>query len=183
MRNRLPGLAIAAALTLGAAVGPVLRPARDVDITYQLGSANGAPLQERLRWNVTAQRLRVDPPTPGLYVIIDLRARRMDMVRSSDRSVIEAAAPASVAGLPDDAAASAQREGEETVAGLLCTDWAMRDSAGQPTTVCLTDDGVLLRARAGGQTLLTATEVHYGPSEPALFTPPAGYARKQAAPR
>jgi hypothetical protein len=183
VRGRLPALAVAAALTLGAAVGPVLRPTRDVDITYQLGSADGTPLQERLRWNVTAERLRVDPPTPGLYVIIDLRARRMDMVRSSDRSVIEAAAPASVAGLPDDTASSAQREGEETVAGLLCTDWAMLDAAGQPTTICLTDDGVLLRARARGQTLLTATEVHYGPSEPALFTPPAGYTRKEAAPR
>ncbi len=180
MRHRLPGLAIAAVLTIGAANGPVLRPTRDVDITYQLGSADGTPLQERLRWSVTTQRLRVDPPTPGLYVIIDLRARRMDMVRISDRSVIEAAAPTSVAGLPGDAASSARREGEETVAGLLCTDWAMLDAAGQPTTICLTDDGVLLRARAGGQTLLTATAVHYGPSEPALFAPPADYTRKEA---
>ena len=55
-------------------------------------------LEQRTRWLAAAQAMRIDPPTPGLYVIIDYVARRMSVVREADRSVIEMAAPEGMAG-------------------------------------------------------------------------------------
>jgi hypothetical protein len=179
-------LAGAGALVLCGAAGgerPVLRPLHDVDVTYELDTGGGSPLQERLRWNAASQRLRIDPPAPGLYVIIDLAARRMSTVRMTERTVIEMAAPDNVAGMPDSAAAGAVRQGADVVAGLACTEWDMTDAAGEPVRVCLTDDGVLLRARAGGRTLLSAETVHYGPVDAALFQVPAAYARQKLGPQ
>jgi hypothetical protein len=59
----------------------------------------------------------------------------------------------------------------------------MTDAAGEPSRLCLTDDGVLLRARAGGRTLLSAETVRYGPLDAALFQPPAGYAHQKLGPQ
>jgi hypothetical protein len=154
---------------------PLLRPIHDVDVTYVLDTGGSAVMHERLRWLASARELRVDPPTQGLYVIIDLATRRMSAVRTTEWTVIEMAAPEGAAGLPDSAAASARRRGTDRVAGLACTEWDMTDAAGQPTRVCLTEDGVLLRARAGERTLLTAETVLYGPVDPVLFQVPAGY--------
>jgi hypothetical protein len=183
------GLAGAAALVLcaaGAAAGndrPVLRPLHDVDVTYQLDAGGGSLLHERLRWAVASQRLRVDPPTVGLYVIIDFVARRMSTVKLTERTVIEMAAPDNVTGMPNNAAAAAVRQGADTVAGLACVDWDMTDAAGEAARLCLTGDGVLLRARAGGRTLLSAETVHYGPLDAGLFQVPAGYAHRKLGPQ
>ncbi len=168
-----------ALLGLGAsAAQPQLRPTRDVDVTYALDTGGGPPLRERLRWDVAAERLRIDPPTAGLYVIIDLKTRRMSTVRAADQTVIETAAPPSATGLPDNAAAGATRQGDDVVAGLMCTDWLVTDAAGQQMTVCLTVDGVLLRARTPARTLLTATSVQYGEADPAAYATPAEYTHR-----
>ncbi len=162
---------------------PVLRPLHDVDVTYVLDAGGGSTLHERLRWNAATQQLRVDPPAPDLYVIIDLAARRMSTVRSAERTVIEMAAPVNVSGMPNSAAAAAVRQGADTVAGLACTEWDMTDAAGEAARLCLTDDGVLLRARADGRTLLSAETVHYGPLDAALFQVPAGYTHQRLGPQ
>ena len=192
---------------------PLLRPTNDVDVTYVLNAGGpdaggpnaggpdtadpnaggpnaggqdtggGATLHERLRWNAAAQALRVDPPTAGLFVIIDLAARRMSTVRTADKTVIEMAAPDNVTGMPDDAAADAVRRGTDTVAGLACTEWDMTDAAGEAARLCLTIDGVLLRARSGGRTLLRAETVQYGPLDAELFRVPAGYTRRWRGPQ
>jgi hypothetical protein len=44
---------------------------------------------------------------------------------------------------------------------------------------CYTDDGVLLRARAGDRILMVAVDVTYAPQGEDVFTPPAGYTREQ----
>ncbi|HET6239841.1 MAG TPA: hypothetical protein VFE41_33515 [Acetobacteraceae bacterium] len=192
---------------------PVLRPVHDVDVIYVLSvprpdaagpnaggrdatgpdaggpvassqdTGGGATLHERLRWNAAAQTLRVDPPTAGLFVIIDLAARRMSTVRTADKTVIEMAAPDNVTGMPDAAAADAVRRGEDTVAGLACTEWDMTDAAGEAARLCLTADGVLLRARSGGRTLLSAETVQYGPLNADLFRVPTGYTRRWLGPQ
>ena len=183
------GLAGTVALVLcaaGAAAAndrPVLRPLHDVDVTYQLDAGGGSLLHERLRWDVASQRLRVDPPTVGLYVIIDFVARRMSTVKLTERTVIEMAAPDNATGMPDGAAAAAVRQGADMVAGLACTEWDMTDAAGEASRLCLTDDGVLLRARAGGRTLLSAETVRYGALDAELFQPPAGYAHQRLGPQ
>ena len=189
MDRRVAAGALALLLCAGAgAARPLLRPIHDVDVTYAMDAGDGTTLHERLRWRATAQQLRLDPPTAGLYVIIDLAAKRMSTVRTADRTVIETAAPDNVTGMPDSAAAAAVRRGTDQVVGLACTDWDMTDAAGEVARLCLTDDGVLLRARAGGRTLLNAETVVTGPLDAALFQVPAGYTTRslglrQASPR
>jgi hypothetical protein len=180
------GVATLVLFATGAAAGderPVLRPLHDVDVTYELDNGVGSPLHERLRWDAASQRLRVDPPTVGLYVIIDLAARRMSTVRLAERTVIEMAAPDNVTGMPNTAAAAAVRQGADTVAGLGCVEWDMTDAAGEAARLCLTDDGVLLRARAGGRTLLSAETVRYGPVDAGVFQMPAGFAHQKMGPQ
>jgi len=184
------GAAVAAGTPSSAAAGtpaggdrPVLRPMHDVDVIYVVDAGAGTTLHERMRWDVASQRLRIEPPTAGLYVIIDFSARRMSTVRLAERTVIEMMAPDNTTGVPNGAAAAAVRQGADTVDGVACTEWDMTDAAGEAARLCLTDDGVLLRARADGRTLLSAETVHYGPLDAALFEVPAGYAHQKMGPQ
>jgi hypothetical protein len=167
-------LAVAASLarTAGAAEAPLSHPSRDVDVTYRMVRGDRV-LTERMRWQAATQRQRVDPPSPGLFVVIDYRAGRMDTVRLSDRLVLEMPAPPAAQG-------AYVRRGEDQVAGLACTNWEATATDGQPTIACITADGVLLRATAAGQTLLSAETVTYAPQEPALFAVPAGFTVRKA---
>ena len=155
---------------------PLIVPARDVDVTYRVGSpeADGPPLAQRMRWLVAASKLRVDPPTPGLYMIVDYKAHRMAMVKEADHAVLDVAIPASM--LPGAGGSFAGR-GSDSVTGLACRNWETADTAGQATTLCLTADGVMLRASQAGTPLLEAVAVAYAPQDPAAFIPPAGYRR------
>jgi len=150
-----------------AALGPLAHPSRDVDVTYRMVRGDRV-LTERMRWQAATQRQRVDPPTEGLFIVIDYREGRMRTVRLSDKLVLDMAAPPTGAG-------SYVRQGEDQVAGLACTDWEAAATDGQATVACITADGVLLRATAGGRTLLSAASVDYAAQDPALFAVPDGF--------
>ena len=178
MRSRLPlGLltAVLVAQAAAAAEHPPVIPQRDVDVTYAIPSPKeGAPaLTQRMRWSVAGGRLRVDPPTGGLYMIVDYRAKRMAVVKPADRAVLDVSTAGP--GLPGAAAGAYVRGSEGQVTGLACTDWQTDDAAGQPTLICLTPDGVMLRASQSGRVLLEAIAVKYGPQDPAAFVPPDGF--------
>ena len=74
------------------------------------------------------------------------------------------------------------RRGQDTVAGIACAEWTTVDAAGEPTDVCITADGVLLRALAAGRVLLMATSVRYDSQPPEVFALPDGYKRLAAPP-
>lgn len=161
---------------------PAMRPNRDVDVTYAMVPA-GQPdaLRQRMRWHVADQVLRVDPPMPGLYMLVDYRARRMEMVREADRKLIVLADGGSR--LPGETpGGDYRRRGSDKVAGLACTEWDLRDNADQPVTLCVTDDGVMLRAQAGPRVMAEAVRVQYGPQAPSVFAPPPGYETVRAEP-
>ena len=67
------------------------------------------------------------------------------------------------------------RVGADTVAGLACTQWRTTDTRGEQTLACTTDDGVMLRATAGGRVLMEAVSVSYTPQDQAVFALPPGY--------
>jgi hypothetical protein len=69
------------------------------------------------------------------------------------------------------------REGADSVAGTPCTEWRTTDLAGDPVQVCISPDGLLLRARVGGKVTIEAVSVHVGPQDPADFQVPPGFAR------
>ncbi len=155
---------------------PAITPQRDVDVTYAIASpvAGSAPLSQRMRWSVGSGRLRVDPPAQDMYMVVDYRARRMMVVRPSDRAVLDLdAAGPGLPGAPSDGQFA--RQAAESIAGLACTDWQTLDAAGVTAVICLTADGVMLRASREGQILLQATSVSYAPQDAAAFDTPAGY--------
>jgi hypothetical protein len=158
---------------------PLLRPSRDVDVTYRAAAPQaGREIGQRVRWLAAAQTVRIDPLPTGLHVIIDYAARRMSVVRDATRSVVEMAAPDSLDGMIGGAAASGfVRGGVATVAGLTCTEWQTLDREARPAVVCITDDGVLLRAGTADQVRVSAVAVVYAPQDPAAFRVPADYAR------
>jgi hypothetical protein len=146
--------------------------------------APGGPrlLEQRMRYAVAAKKLRVDPPSPGLYVIVDYASRRLETIRDDQRMVMDVDAPGRMAGaMPGGPGAPSSapfvRHGVAQVAGLNCTEWETIDASGQPALVCLTGDGVLLRAAGGGRVLLEAARVTYGAIDPAAFRIPDGYTR------
>ena len=156
---------------------PAALPTRDVDVTYR-SEQGGQVLEQRSRFAAGQQVMRLDTPTPGLYMLMDYRAHQMSMVSEADRGVLDMPAPGA-ASMPGGAAPGAAyvRRGQDQVAGLPCTEWEVRDSQGQAALTCFTEDGVMLRARRGTQVLAVATRVAYGAMDPALFAPPSGYAR------
>ena len=176
--DALIGLTLAAPLLASpvlAAERPPIVPQRDVDVTYRVTQpvAGGPPLSQRMRWSVATGRLRVDPPSPGLFMIVDYTAKRMSVVKLADRAVLDV--PTNGLGLPGAPAGDYRRQDASAVAGLPCTVWATADAGGQATVLCLTADGVMLRASQNGQVLLEATSVSYGPQDPAAFQAPAGF--------
>lgn len=157
---------------------PRLLPTHDVDVIYR-ATAGTQVLQQRVRWSVAKQSMRIDPPTTGVYVIIDYLTRRMSVVHDQEKSVVEMAAPAGVASVPGGGAAGAfVRRGEDVVDGFDCVKWDTTDRAGKPADVCITSDGVLLQASAQGRALVSAVKVQYALQDPALFRVPPDYAHR-----
>jgi hypothetical protein len=162
---------------------PAITPQRDVDVTYAIAApaAGAALLSQRMRWSVASGRLRVDPPAQDMYMVVDYRSRRMMVVRPSDRAVLEMdASGPGLPGAPSDGQFA--RQDTLNVAGLACTNWQTLDAGGVPAVICLTADGVMLRATRQGQLLLEATSVSYGPQGSATFDLPAGYHQITPAP-
>ena len=149
---------------------PAALPTRDVDVTYRT-EQNGQAFEQRSRFDAATQRMRLDLPTPGLYSIMDYRARTMAIVSDPDRGVLDMPGAAAQPG----STGAFSRRGTDQVAGLPCTEWEGPDSRGQTVLTCFTADGVMLRVRQGTQVLAVATRVAFGRMDPALFAPPAGY--------
>ena len=67
-------------------------------------------------------------------------------------------------------------KGQARIAGLHCTEWqwtSHEDDEGH--SVCITDDGVLLRERVDGRTVLQARSVKYRKLKPDTFAVPDNY--------
>ncbi len=149
---------------------PQLIPTRDVDVTYRVTQA-GRTLEERVRWLAAEQIQRVDSSGP-VYMIVDHKTRRLTLVNTARRTVLAMAAPRQS---PLDPAGDAAfgNAGQASVVGLPCTQWRM--PAGGEKQLCVTDDGVMLRAQDAGTTVAEATMVRYGQADPASFQVPADF--------
>lgn len=184
MRRRLLIQAVpllVAAPALAPAFGeerPPTLPLRDVDVTYVVPTPAGAARQ-RLRFNALRQKLRIDPPGGGLYIVMDFLAGRMFTVREADRSVIDMAAPK--AWMPGMGHGRYSRRNVVVVSEVSCTEWQTTDSEGREVRICLDTDGVMMRATmqtsAGEATLALATQVRRESQDPVVFTVPASYRR------
>ncbi len=173
----LAGLALPVRST-PAADAPLLIPTRDVAVTYR-NDAGAKVLTQRVAWSAAARRARIEPQTPGVFVIIDYASHRMAVVNEKERSVVEMDAPAAISGVDPQAAGRYTRGADDAVAGTACTEWTVLDTPSRPSEICITADGVLLQVRVGTHLLAAATRIEYAPQDAALFEVPAGYAKEQ----
>lgn len=184
MRRGIAAFLAVVSTAAQAGEAPRLMPSRDVAITYR-SERGDEVLVQHVRWSAAQQRMRIDAPGPGLYVLIDYPAHRMAIVRSAERSVIDMPTPSRApwvgAGL---AGAGYARAGAGRVANTPCAEWQDPQSAGDrtPTTICVTEDGVLLRVRQDQRVLAQADSVTYGPQDTALFRVPDGFTHHPARP-
>lgn len=186
--------ALAAALLLAAAPAlaqdrPPLQPTRDVAVTYQVLGQDLKPMQGRgpmatngisIAWSASTGLMRTEVAGMG-YMVADQRQGKAFMVIEAMHAIMDI--PFGQAALQHGMSPNAtfRREGTATVAGLTCTIWAMQDGD-RTGRACVTGDGVMLRAegtsqgRTGG---MEATQVNYGPQDPARFQRPQGYQAMQ----
>lgn len=81
-------------------------------------------------------------------------------------------------GVDAEQAAKGEKIGEDTIAGERCAVWRMApdETSGEaPGEVCVTRDGIVTRAIAGGQTVMLAKSITRGPQDAGQFAPPADY--------
>jgi len=156
---------------------PRTTPTRDVDVTYKVPVAGGRDMAilQRLRFSASLHRQRVDLPTSGNWMMLDFVTHRMTLVRDESRELVDLPAPDSAA-QPGGGFAFV---GRAQVAGLACTEWRTRDTRGEQTVACYTDDGVLLRARGDRGVLMEAVDVAYRAQRADVFALPQGYTRQQ----
>lgn len=162
-------LAAIAASPAWADAPPSMTPTRDVDVDYAMAGG----LRQHMQWDVANQLLRVDPPGGGLYMLVDYRRDRMLLVSPARHSFTQVAGAAPLPTPGSDT--KWQRGTSETVAGLPCTNWLTRDTTGNQVALCLTTDGVLLRARAPTGILVQAEQVTYRAADPLAFKVPPDY--------
>jgi hypothetical protein len=158
---------------------PQLIPTRDVAVTYrvQADAQAGAPPSMTVSWQAATGTMRTDMPGGMGWMVADTRNGRAFLVMEQMRTVMDIPANQAMAARIASADARFRREGTATVAGLRCTVWSIQDREGEGRS-CITEDGVMLRAegahqgRRGG---MEATQVSFGPQDPARFQRPQGY--------
>lgn len=169
---------------------PLLAPMRDVTVSYRMtgGSINKVAEKMSTTFTLNGERVRIDyfhwmeSKTPYTSLVFDRPANRDIAIMEERRGYVER----DTVGLSNpalylDKTMQFTRVGSATVAGTACTDWTVkaRDKANDGRTVCITDDGVLLRlvAPPPGNQALTAIEVKYGSPPESIFEVPADFTR------
>ena len=176
-------LALALAGPAAAQSRPPALPTRDVAVTYQVSGAaaqsipGGVPGALVLHWDAAGRRLRLDAEGRPQSLVVDLPEHRAVLLDAAMHGAINLPMRERDAQLITLDGARLTRRGQDVVAGQPCTDYAVQHPRGTGT-VCLTADGVPLRARGvvdGKEGAFTATAVEYASQSAALFQPPPGF--------
>jgi hypothetical protein len=170
----LPPIAVLLILLIGPvarAEAPQLLPTRDVDITYDVTLSSQPRVRERVRWLAAEQLERVDGPHK-LTTIFNRRSREIIHLSSANRTFRQLDMPRQ----PEEPAPKAilKRDNESVIAGLHCVNWSWTEDV-ETRTVCMTEDGVLLRFLVDGKTVSEARSVSYRNQPAELFQVPRGY--------
>jgi hypothetical protein len=163
---------------------PLILPVRDVVVEYHSrgmvpGPSGALTTTIMVRYAGGGERLRVDGPYGGFYALVDVADARLIMVMPDKRIYVDQPADPDLIALLQADDPAFQKIGIDRIAGLDCTDYAA-DINGHSGQVCLTDDGVLLRAHIDDpdrRPELEAVSVTYAPQPSDMFEIPEGYHR------
>ena len=156
---------------------PLVRPSRDVAVEYHFNGAADPGNAVTMRFAAKISRVRIDGSMGRDYGILDTDAGRMIVVKTEQQGYMERPADPGMLEMFQPTHSTFRKTGTDTVAGVACTtyDATINDRTGQ---VCLTSDGVLLRARsddADRHRQLEAVKVTYAVQPASLFETPAGF--------
>lgn len=162
---------------------PLTLPSRDVSVVYRVeGGAReaipgGIPETLQVDWSAPLQALRLTPQGRNQVLLLDLTTSSLKMVDTGLHSAIDL--PVRPKDLDPVKLRDARltRTGAETIVGRQCTDYTVESRRGHGT-ICLTDDGVALRAAGevnGRQGSFTAISVAYERLPDSLFAVPQGF--------
>jgi hypothetical protein len=114
----------------------------------------------------------VNPDTGEDYVISNVGGQQMAMRISQENSPVSDPA----AEWSGEMAANATRTGTCSVAGENGVEWtrAAAEDGDEANSACVTNDGIILRAKEGERTVWETTSVQRGAQSADLFTLPAG---------
>jgi hypothetical protein len=189
MRTLLIATALELAIVLPAAAQhPLMHPSRDVVVEYQTSGNTGGPPGEtaphrvRMYFADHGMKMRIEGEGQPGYAIIDRSTNHMIMVMVQQHMYMDVPFDPKRVMAFDNPEGTFTRRGTDTVAGYSCTvyDATTPQHHGQ---VCVTRDGVLLRAKSEGPGQhgeLLALSVTYGAQSPDLFEPPAGFQKFDA---
>lgn len=167
---------------------PEFHPTRPVVVTYELTGSNqtGGASKVQLSFAADPDRVRMD-----LYSSAGSAEPFGSLIFDKPRNRVITLIPARKAYLQRDAVGLANpglmlspnlqytRAGTEQFAGLSCTDWTVRNKAQADVagTVCVTNDGVTLKAERGPPDpgTMRAIGIEYKTPPDSAFEVPAGY--------
>lgn len=153
---------------------PNLLPERDVDITYRVTTVSEKPIKQRVRWLAAKHMQRID--SPGGAVSLANRTTAYVTILNSRTKTYVRLEEAPDGAFRVDPTASFTQGGKSKAAGLSCNEWSWVETSTQnPRTLCVTDDGVILRMTENGRTLFEATSVTYHRANPRTFEVPSDY--------
>lgn len=181
----LPALLLAVSVIPGARAQerPTATPTRDVSVTYRTsGQENvpGANSEMRISWLAARKLMRMDLPGGVGWILVDAQAGSGIMVMEAQRMIMNMPAGRMPPGsMGPSQTAQFTREGPARVANLDCVNWRVEER-GETSRVCLTSQGVMLRAeslsdRPQSRGTLEATAVTFTAQDPARFERPTGY--------
>lgn len=157
---------------------PVLRPAHDVTVSYDVDAPQVPVRQVRAQIAAGLRRARIDSGDATTLLLDPISGQGVLMLNGLHMYSVLAGRGHSLDEYLLDPSMQFTRAGTATVAGLPCTEWHVRSKQGAGTG-CVTADGVLLRFAGtdsrGRQGSLVATDVRTGPLAPSLFVPPADF--------
>jgi len=175
------------AATPAAAQQPKLfQPSRDVMVEYHVdGTRPGDHRSDTLRMFFTdgGMKMRIEPVGQPGYSIVDRRTHSMVVVMAQQHMYMEMSYDPSRVMAFDATDATFARVGTDTVAGIACTVYDAQRQ-GRHGQVCLSNDGLMLRAKSetpGQQGGMEATSVTYAPQPAGLFVPPSDYQKMDMA--
>ena len=156
---------------VGAEQPPQLLPMNDVDIIYDVTLRSQQRIRERVRYLAAELLERVDGPHKST-TIFNRRTREIIHLSLADRTFRQLDMPRR----PEEPAPEVilKRGNESVVAGLHCVNWSWTEDV-ETRTVCLTEDGVLLRFLIDGKPVSEARSVSYRGQPAELFQVPRGY--------
>jgi hypothetical protein len=158
---------------------PNLIPAHDVSGSY-IATAKDGPRTITVEYSKSANVLRVTAQAGAGYLLYDFATKDAKMVlpqmqRYMDQPSVADRAQALQGGTKGDDV-SITKGATETIAGHACTDYNATDKTkGTSSTLCVTDDSVLLKLTSSDGGSIVAQSVSYTPVPAADVTVPPGF--------